>query len=69
MTDSSADHLASCHFKCKGCSGSMLIKMSEAAVSTETRLHLGYLSKYVLSHKIWKNGYERQWEGRVCIKQ
>lgn len=52
MKDSSADLLASCHFKCKGCIGSMLIKMSEAAVSTVTRIHLGYLSKYVLSRKI-----------------
>ena len=66
MKDSSADLLASCHFKCKGSIGSMLIEIYEAALSTVTRLHVGYLNKYVLSHKIWKNGYERWWVGRVC---
>jgi len=66
MKDSSADLLASCHFKCKECIWSMLIKMSEAAVSTLIRLHLDYISKYALSLKIWENGYERQWVGSVC---
>jgi hypothetical protein len=73
MKDISADHLHICYFNYNGCIGSMLIKMSEAAVSTVIKFHLGYLNKYLLPHKIWKTmggkGLYSQfmfpWEGRL----
>jgi hypothetical protein len=52
MRDSSPYHLAGYRLMCQGCTERMLIKISEAAVTTVTRLHLGQLSKYVVSHRI-----------------